>query len=66
MFLWTCFVSETVVILYDMRSRRTICIMKCGCTVREKYVYNCYKFVLYVDIPKFFFVFLFCLFFFRS
>ena len=53
MFLWKCFVSDTVVILYARRSRSTIFIVICGCAVREKYIYNCYKFVLYVDIPVF-------------
>ena len=32
MFLWTCFVNETVMILYDMRSRTTMYIVKCGGT----------------------------------
>ena len=59
MFLWKCFVSETVVILYARRSRSTIFIAICGCTVREKYIYNCCKFVLYVDIPVFSFFFSF-------
>ena len=53
MFLWKCFVSETVVILYARRSRSTIFIVKCGCTVHEKYIYISCKFVLYVDIPVF-------------
>ena len=53
MFLWKCFVSDTVVILYARRSRSTIYIVKCGCAVREKYIYNFYKFVLYMDIPVF-------------
>ena len=72
MFLWKCFVSETVVILYARRSRSTMYIVKCGCTVREKYIYNCWKFVLYGDnsciFPFFRFSVLFhffvCLFFF--
>ena len=59
MFLWTCFVSETVVILYDMRSRTTIYIMK-----KIRVVYNFCKFLLFVDIPISFFWF--CLFFFSQ
>ena len=43
--------SETVVILFDMHSHTTIYIVKCGCTVHEKYAYNFCKFVLYVDVP---------------
>ena len=56
MFLWTCFVSEIVVICM-------ICVraQPCSCAVCEKYVHNCCKFVLYVDIPKIIFlVFSFC------
>ena len=58
MFLWTCFVSETVVILYDMRSRTTIYIMK-----KIRVVYNFCKFLLFVDILISFFLVLFVFFF---